>query len=169
MHPKENPGKKILLSIPFGNKGLFLWQVTKLNAAHHAAFCLRYFAGIFPTAWHGCEEMASSTNPFLSGGGNFVDGVYIIDIYIYIIYIQISQLCASRMWMYRRTVERFPTRGPSCAGPSGQVAWVHVFPAFRRAKISPGIASKMVSKGTWTSELPTKSFSRESIGLLGRS
>ena len=38
---------------------------------------------------------------------NFVDGVYIIDIYIY--NIQISQLCASRMWMYRHTVERFPT------------------------------------------------------------
>lgn len=97
---------------------------------------------------------------------NFVDGVYIIDIYNIYKYLSFVRPECGCIAIQSKGFPQLKGPFMCSGGPSGQVAWVHVFPAFRRAKISPGIASKMVSKGTWTSELPTKSFSRESIGFF---
>ena len=98
-----------------------------------------------------CEQNMNSTNPFCQRR-NFVDGVYQLFSRLEDEGPEFGLSHTRNTGNGRKKGLGTRLKGPRCA-PSTvsccQVAWVHMFPAFRRAKISPGIASKMVSKGTW--------------------
>ena len=113
---KKSRQKKILLSIPLGETKVFscenfrLLNVTPSDKTQRCPSCCllpQIFRRNF-SQQHGCwgVEMASSTKPFFSNGGNFVDGVYIIDIYNIYKYLSFVR---PGILMYRHTVERFPT------------------------------------------------------------